>query len=172
MMSVLRARSRSRPPSAVAASSTICRSGVGREHALAASVAAMMMMDRMCLMAAPLSISRLLRYGLFAAGVGVLIVVVREVGVVTIADLLRRIGSAFAIVPLLYVVHITIRAAALWRCLATTRFAEVLKVRLSGEAIETLTFTGPFLRSRPRDGCSRGAASPASTRSARSRSNT
>src|SRR5262249_38119548 len=29
--------------------------------------------------------------------------------------------------------------------LATTRFAEVLKVRLSGEAIETLTFTGPFL---------------------------
>ena len=86
-----------------------------------------------------------MRYGLLAAGVGVLIVLVRQVGLETIADLLRRVGPAFAIVSLLYFAHISIRAAALWRCIVTLPFWHVLKVRLSGEAIEMLTFTGPFL---------------------------
>ena len=87
----------------------------------------------------------ILRYGLLAAGVGVLIALVRQVGAETIADLLRRVGPAFAMVSLVYLVHVAVRAGALWRCVASLSYAEVLRVRLSGEAIEILTFTGPFL---------------------------
>jgi len=82
---------------------------------------------------------------LLAAGLAVLVVLVRQVGVGAVADLLRRTGPAVVIVSGLYLAHIAVRAAALWRSIGTLRYTDVLRVRLSGEAIEMLTFTGPFL---------------------------
>ena len=61
--------------------------------------------------------------------------------------MLARVGWRFAAVAAIYAVHVVVRAAALWRTLVDgpVRFAEVLRIRLSGEAVEMLTFTGPFL---------------------------
>jgi lysylphosphatidylglycerol synthase-like protein len=86
-----------------------------------------------------------LRLLLLAAGAAVLIVLVRRVGLATITSLLRQVGWGFAVVSVLYFTHICVRAAALWRSIGELRFRDVLRVRLSGEAIEMLTFTGPFL---------------------------
>ncbi len=88
---------------------------------------------------------RLLRLVLLVAGAAVLFVLVRSVGLATIGGLLRQVGWAFALVAVLYFGHVCVRAAALWRSIGRLRFRDVLHVRLSGEAIEMLTFTGPFL---------------------------
>ncbi|PYQ71813.1 MAG: hypothetical protein DMG01_25160, partial [Acidobacteria bacterium] len=60
---------------------------------------------------------------------------------------LARVGWRFAAAAAIYAVHVGIRAVALWRSLldGPVRFADVLRIRLSGEAVEMLTFTGPFL---------------------------
>jgi lysylphosphatidylglycerol synthase-like protein len=89
---------------------------------------------------------RLLRFALVAAGGVVLAILVRQVGVANLVDLLARVGWAFPVVAALYFVHVCVRAAALWRCTQSAlRYRDVLRVRLSGEAVEMLTFTGPFL---------------------------
>jgi Lysylphosphatidylglycerol synthase TM region len=88
---------------------------------------------------------RWLRILLVAAGAIVLAVLIRNVGAKTVADLLLRVGWAFPLVALLYLVHVCVRAFALWRTLTGARLRHVLHVRLSGEAVEMLTFTGPFL---------------------------
>jgi hypothetical protein len=90
-------------------------------------------------------LSRLLRVAVFVAGVCVLIVLVRRVGATTIAGLLRQVGWAFAVVSALYFTHVCVRAAALWRCTPGLRYIDILRIRLYGEAVEMLTFTGPFL---------------------------
>ena len=61
--------------------------------------------------------------------------------------MLARVGWRFAAAAAIYAVHVGIRAVALWRSLldGPVRFADVLRIRLSGEAVEMLTFTGPFL---------------------------
>jgi hypothetical protein len=61
--------------------------------------------------------------------------------------MLARVGWRFVAAAAIYAVHVAVRAVALWRTLvdAPVRFADVLRIRLSGEAVETLTFTGPFL---------------------------
>lgn len=74
-----------------------------------------------------------------------LVVLVRQIGVATVVDLLRRVGWTFALVSTLYFGHLAIRAAALWRSIGTLRYRDVLRIRLWSEAIEMLTFTGPFL---------------------------
>ena len=94
---------------------------------------------------------RLLRIVLGIAGAAVLIVLVRNVGVATIAALLRQVGWAFFVVSALYFAHVCVRAAALWRVTSPPggalplRYRDILRVRLYGEAVEMLTFTGPFL---------------------------
>lgn len=90
-------------------------------------------------------VRRLLRMILLLAGAVVLFVLVRNVGVATIARLLRQVGWAFAVVSALYFTHVCVRAAALWRLTPALRYRDVLRVRLYGEAVEMLTFTGPFL---------------------------
>ena len=90
-------------------------------------------------------VRRLLRLLLLVAGATVLFVLVRNVGAATIAHLLRQVGWAFAVVSALYFTHVCVRAAALWRLTPALRYREVLRIRLYGEAVEMLTFTGPFL---------------------------
>jgi glycosyltransferase 2 family protein len=91
--------------------------------------------------------SRLVRALLLAAGAIVLAALIRRVGASIIVDLLRRVGWGFLIVSLLYTAHLAVRSAALWRSLPapTLSYLEVFRVRLAGEAVEMLTFTGPFL---------------------------
>ncbi len=91
--------------------------------------------------------SRLARALLLAAGAIVLAVLVSRVGPTLIFNLLRRVGWAFLTVSLLYTAHLAVRSAALWRSLPTSalRFIDVFQIRLAGEAVEMLTFTGPFL---------------------------
>ena len=74
-------------------------------------------------------------------------VLLARIGVSVIADMLRRVGWGFLAVSALYATHIAVRAFALWRSLPIARrpYADVLRVRLSGEAVEVLTFSGPFL---------------------------
>ncbi len=90
---------------------------------------------------------RLARALLLAAGAVVLAVLVERVGPALIFSLLRRVGWGFLTVSVLYTAHLAVRSAALWRSLPSSalRFIEVFQVRLAGEAVEMLTFTGPFL---------------------------
>jgi hypothetical protein len=97
--------------------------------------------------------SRLFRLIALAAGVVVFAALIAYVGVRKIAGMLAEVGWGFALVPLLYTAHVTLRAVALWRSLPTPTlsFLDVWRVRLSGEAVEMLTLTGPFL-SQPAQG--------------------
>jgi glycosyltransferase 2 family protein len=91
--------------------------------------------------------SRVARALLLAAGAIVLAVLVTRVGPAVILTLMRRVGWGFAIVSMLYTTHLAVRSAALWRSLptCTMRYVDVFRIRLAGEAVEMLTFTGPFL---------------------------
>ena len=91
---------------------------------------------------------KLLRACLLIAGLIVLIYLVLELGPGEILELLARIGWGFVPIVALYGAHQALRAWALR--LSTVRrgalaFADALAVRLSGEAIQFLTSTGPFL---------------------------
>jgi hypothetical protein len=92
-------------------------------------------------------VTRFIRYGLFAAGLTVLVALAWRIGARTILDMLRRSGWAFAWVTALYALHVVLRALSLWRTFGPggPGFRSTLRVRLAGEAIEMLTFTGPFL---------------------------
>src|SRR5947207_8641974 len=80
---------------------------------------------------------------------------VARIGPGVIVDMLRRVGWAVLAVSALYATHIAVRAFALWRSLGggdagpprheRLSYAEVWRVRMSGEAVEVLTFSGPFL---------------------------
>lgn len=90
---------------------------------------------------------RALRILLVAAGVMVLVVLVIRIGPLTIAAMLRTVRWGFLLVAALYGIHLAVRAAALWRSMVggSLGYPEVLGIRMAGEAIEMLTFTGPFL---------------------------
>jgi hypothetical protein len=91
--------------------------------------------------------NRLIRFGLLAAGLTVLVGLAWRIGGRTILDMLGRSGWAFAWVVALYALHVVLRALSLWRTFGPNipSFRSTLRVRLAGEAIEMLTFTGPFL---------------------------
>ena len=61
--------------------------------------------------------------------------------------MIRRVGWSFVLVALIYSLQVAIRAAALWRVMvgSDVPYSDVLRIRLSAEAVEMLTFTGPFL---------------------------
>jgi hypothetical protein len=91
--------------------------------------------------------TRLVRLILLLAGVTVLILIAARIGTASLLDMTRRTGWAFVWVLVLYTLHVSLRALALGRSLPETnlRFRDIWRVRLAGEAIEMLTFTGPFL---------------------------
>src|SRR5439155_24791085 len=57
------------------------------------------------------------------------------------------VGWGFPAAAAIYAAHVGLRAAALWRSVlgGPLSYRDVLCIRLSGEAVEMLTFTGPFL---------------------------
>jgi hypothetical protein len=91
--------------------------------------------------------SRLWRVLILLSGAAVLVALVRHVGVSVIAGLLRQVGWSLLPISGLYALHVALRAFALWRGLpdGLLPFADVLRVRIAGEAVEMLTFTGPWL---------------------------
>jgi hypothetical protein len=108
---------------------------------------------------------RLSRAVLLIGGAIAFAVLVARIGAGVIVDMLRRVGWAVLAVSALYATHIAVRAFALWRSIPSGSghagppprdhqpplrdhqfsYAEVLRVRLSAEAVEVLTLSGPFL---------------------------
>lgn len=72
---------------------------------------------------------------------------VARLGTRQLGHMLGQLRWSFLEVSLIYSAHQGVRALALWRCIVgpPVRFGDVLRVRLSGETIEVLTLTGPFL---------------------------
>lgn len=84
---------------------------------------------------------------LLALGLSVVALLVWRAGPDVVWAMLLRTGWSFLAVVGIYGLHVGLRAAALWRTVleAQVRLSDVLRIRLSGEAVEVLTFTGPFL---------------------------
>ena len=83
-----------------------------------------------------------------ALGAALLTFVIRQLGVHQIGVMLARLRWTFLPVLAIYAAHQTARAAALCFCVTrrhALRFRDALWIRLAGEAVEFLTFTGPLL---------------------------
>lgn len=91
--------------------------------------------------------TRTVRLAFLLFGLAVTAVLVSRAGPRFVWGLLVRTGWSLVPFMAIYAVHLCVRAAALWRTVpgASVRFADVLRIRLMGEAVEMLTFTGPFL---------------------------
>jgi hypothetical protein len=88
------------------------------------------------------------RIVLLLGGAALLVVLVWQLGVSEIVDALARIGWVFVLILLLGATHQATRALALHACVlrpGIVRYRDALAIRLSGEAIQSLTLTGPVL---------------------------
>ena len=89
-----------------------------------------------------------LRIVLLLGGAALLGLLVWRLGPADILDALGRIGWYFVLVLLLGGAHHATRALAMQACVVridVLRYRDALAIRLSGEAIQSLTFTGPVL---------------------------
>lgn len=90
----------------------------------------------------------MVRAVLLLTGVALLAFLVWRLGPSEILDLLRRVGWHSVPILLLYAAHHATRALALRACVlrpGLLGYRDALAIRLSGEAIQSLTFTGPVL---------------------------
>jgi len=88
------------------------------------------------------------RIALLVAGTALLVVLLWRLGPAEILDTLSQIGWYFIPILLLGAAHQATRALALKACVlqpSTLRYRDALAIRLSGEAVQTLTLTGPVL---------------------------
>ena len=87
------------------------------------------------------------RAALLLVGLIALILVIRHVGPATIAASIRRMGTAFWTITLLYALHTALRGVTLWQALpsGSIPLGRVIRIRFAAEGIEILTMTGPFL---------------------------
>jgi hypothetical protein len=82
------------------------------------------------------------------AGVAVFVYLLIQLGPAAVLAMLARIGWGAVPIALVYAVFQVLRAAALTASVTsarTLRVRDALWIRLSGEAVQFLTFTGPFL---------------------------
>lgn len=84
---------------------------------------------------------------ILAAAFVVLGAIVYAMGPARIAEIIRASGWTFVWMILLYGAHIALRGFILWRSLPprSLPLRDVLRIRFAAEAVEMLTFTGPFL---------------------------
>ena len=90
----------------------------------------------------------MLRFSLLFGGAALLAFLLWQLGPSEVLGAFRRIGWYFIPVLLLGGAHHATRALALRACVprsALLPFSDALGIRLSGEAVESLTFTGPVL---------------------------
>lgn len=88
------------------------------------------------------------RVVLFGVGCAVFAYVMARLGIAKTVSFLLEIGWSFASMAAIYGAHQFMRTAAYRECIASNRgssFWTLLRIRLSGEAIQFLPFTGPFL---------------------------
>jgi hypothetical protein len=88
------------------------------------------------------------RIALLVAGTALLVVLLWRLGPVEILATIGQIGWYFVPILLLGGAHQVVRALALKTCIlrsGTLRYGDALAIRLSGEAVQTLTLTGPVL---------------------------
>ena len=87
------------------------------------------------------------RIAILALAFVVLAILLHAMGVGRIVDLVRRSGWTFAWMVALYSLHIALRGWIIWRNLPSgiLSLPQVLRIRFAAEAVEMLTFTGPFL---------------------------
>jgi len=91
-------------------------------------------------------VSRTLRLLLLVAGISVIGLLIRQTGPRLIWGMLLRVGWRVPVVAGIYAMYLGTRALALWRTTpaGAVRLMDVLRVRVSGDVIEALTFTGPI----------------------------
>lgn len=90
----------------------------------------------------------MLRLVLLFGGAVLLVLLLSQLGPSEVLDAFRRIGWYFVPVLLLGAAHHATRAFALHACVLRSgllRYSDALAIRLSGEAVQSLTFTGPVL---------------------------
>jgi hypothetical protein len=90
----------------------------------------------------------MLRLVLLVGGAALLALLLGRLGPAEILEALRRIGWYFIPVLLFGAAHHAVRAFALRACVLRSgvlRYSDALAIRLSGEAIQSLTFIGPML---------------------------
>ena len=90
----------------------------------------------------------MVRIALLVAGAALLVALFWRLGPLDIVHALGRVGWCFVPVVLLGAAHQGIRAFALYACVlrhGALRYRDALAIRLSGEAVRSLTFTGPAL---------------------------
>jgi hypothetical protein len=71
-----------------------------------------------------------------------------RLGAAKILSLLLGVGRSFALISAIYAGHQLVRAIAYRKCITTDHhgsYWDIVRIRLSGEAIQFLTSTGPFL---------------------------
>jgi hypothetical protein len=88
------------------------------------------------------------RIVLLAAGIALLVLLLWHLGPAEIVDTLGRIGWYFVPILLFGAAHQATRALALNACILQSgvlRYRDALAIRLAGEAVQTLTLTGPVL---------------------------
>jgi Lysylphosphatidylglycerol synthase TM region len=88
------------------------------------------------------------RIALLVAGTALLVVLLWRLGPAEILDTLSQIGWYFVPILLLGGAHQATRALALKGCIlqpGALRYRDALAIRLAGEAVQTLTLTGPVL---------------------------
>ena len=90
--------------------------------------------------------SRNLRVLLLVAGISVIGLLIRQTGPRLIGLMLLRVGWRVPVVAGIYAMYLGTRTLALWRTApaGVVRLMDALRVRLSGDVIEALTFTGPI----------------------------
>lgn len=90
----------------------------------------------------------MLRIGLLLSGIALLLFLLWSLGPSRVFDELRKVGWYIGPIMALGAAHQVTRAFALRACVLrpqVVRYRDVLAIRLSGEAIQSLTFTGPVL---------------------------
>src|SRR5918996_179469 len=90
----------------------------------------------------------MLRLVLLLAGLVLLVLLLWQLGPLDVLDALRDIGWYFVPVFLLGGAHHAARALALRECVLRSgllRYGDALAIRLSGESVQSVTFTGPML---------------------------
>ncbi|HSC28880.1 MAG TPA: hypothetical protein VLD67_16510, partial [Vicinamibacterales bacterium] len=89
-----------------------------------------------------------MRIALLAAGVALFLYLLHQLGPGAVVEMLGRIGWGALPIAAIYAGHQSVRALALTASVhdaAPLLWREALGIRLAGEAVQFLTFTGPFL---------------------------
>ena len=90
----------------------------------------------------------MVRFFFLLVGLALFIYVAIQLGPGAALSMLLRVGWGFLTVAVIYSGYQLARAVALSKCVLKPQFASlrnVVGIRISGEAVQFLTFTGPFL---------------------------